>query len=266
METRIPLEREVRDRNGRWYSLRLRPYVMENRYRGRHCGSGRRRSDQKRRAISGEHHPQPCASRCSCSTPACVVRTANAAFLDAYFRWPAGETEGRLLYQLGNGEWDVPQLRDQLLRVLPDDEPVTSSGSTATSPAVDARRCTSAPHACCNPRSKRRSSWCPYGTSPKWNRFSRQRGTIQNDGRQHFAIHLDGGFGGLDLLVQPTLVRLHGYRTERRSRRRLATLHHPITSSASRKVSVARGRRANPGKTTIPILGKHGGYDGSCLA
>jgi len=123
METRIPLEREVRDRNGRWYSLRLRPYVMENRIEGAI-------------AVLVDVEAIKSAERYQESIIATVrepllvldtslrVRTANAAFLDA-FQMARGETEGRLLYQLGNGEWDVPQLRDQLLRVLPDDEPVT---------------------------------------------------------------------------------------------------------------------------------------------
>jgi two-component sensor histidine kinase len=31
----------------------------------------------------------------------------------------AGETEGRLLYELGNGEWDIPKLRSLLEKILP---------------------------------------------------------------------------------------------------------------------------------------------------
>jgi PAS domain-containing protein len=45
------------------------------------------------------------------------VRTANAAFYRD-FQTSKEETEGRLLYELGNGEWDIPQLRTLLPEVL----------------------------------------------------------------------------------------------------------------------------------------------------
>src|SRR5271166_2905387 len=45
------------------------------------------------------------------------VRTANAAF---YRDFHASQevTEGRLLYELGDGQWDIPQLRTLLPQVL----------------------------------------------------------------------------------------------------------------------------------------------------
>jgi PAS domain S-box-containing protein len=41
------------------------------------------------------------------------VRTANASFYRA-FHVPRGETEGRSLYELGDGQWDIPGLRTLL--------------------------------------------------------------------------------------------------------------------------------------------------------
>ncbi|MGE5739038.1 MAG: PAS domain-containing sensor histidine kinase, partial [Betaproteobacteria bacterium] len=38
------------------------------------------------------------------------VKMANQSFLGT-FRASKGETEGRLLYELGNGQWDIPELR-----------------------------------------------------------------------------------------------------------------------------------------------------------
>ena len=35
------------------------------------------------------------------------------------FKVSAGETEGRLLYELGNGEWNIPKLRSLLEKILP---------------------------------------------------------------------------------------------------------------------------------------------------
>jgi len=36
------------------------------------------------------------------------------------FKVDPGETEGRLLYELGNGEWDIPKLRSLLEKILPE--------------------------------------------------------------------------------------------------------------------------------------------------
>src|SRR6187397_1983086 len=38
------------------------------------------------------------------------VQSANRAFYQT-FHVSAGETEGRLIYELGNGQWDIPDLR-----------------------------------------------------------------------------------------------------------------------------------------------------------
>src|SRR5437016_6648427 len=41
------------------------------------------------------------------------VRSANRAFYQTFHVSP-GETEGRLIYELGNGQWDIPDLRTLL--------------------------------------------------------------------------------------------------------------------------------------------------------
>src|ERR1700694_2619795 len=45
------------------------------------------------------------------------VHTANAAFYRD-FLVSKQETEGRFVYDLGNGQWDIPQLRSLLTQVL----------------------------------------------------------------------------------------------------------------------------------------------------
>ena len=47
-------------------------------------------------------------------------KTANRSFYRT-FRVRPGDTEGRLLYDLGNGQWDIPALRELLGDVLPRD-------------------------------------------------------------------------------------------------------------------------------------------------
>ena len=50
--------------------------------------------------------------------PALRVRSANRAFYDT-FAVAAPETENRLLYELGNGQWNVPALRALLEEIIP---------------------------------------------------------------------------------------------------------------------------------------------------
>ncbi|HET6202904.1 MAG TPA: chemotaxis protein CheB [Planctomycetota bacterium] len=49
------------------------------------------------------------------------VRSANRSFYTLFHLTPE-ETEGRLLPEIGKGEWDVPDLRTRLGKVLPDEE------------------------------------------------------------------------------------------------------------------------------------------------
>jgi PAS domain S-box-containing protein len=46
------------------------------------------------------------------------VRTANRAFYETFEVEPA-ETEGRMIYELGNNQWDIPRLRELLSEILP---------------------------------------------------------------------------------------------------------------------------------------------------
>jgi PAS domain S-box-containing protein len=46
------------------------------------------------------------------------VRSANRAFYQTFHVSP-GETEGRLIYELGNGQWDIPDLRRLLEEIVP---------------------------------------------------------------------------------------------------------------------------------------------------
>lgn len=46
------------------------------------------------------------------------VRSANRAFYQT-FQVTSGETEGRLIYELGNGQWDIPDLKTLLEDIVP---------------------------------------------------------------------------------------------------------------------------------------------------
>ena len=52
------------------------------------------------------------------STPPCECGSANRAFYQT-FHVTSEETENRLIYELGNGQWDIPALRTLLEDVVP---------------------------------------------------------------------------------------------------------------------------------------------------
>src|SRR4051794_18733817 len=66
------------------------------------------------------------------------VRSANAAFYRA-FHTVKEETEGRFVYDLGNGQWDIPQLRTLLPQVLSNSHPVEDFVVDHTFPAIGRR-------------------------------------------------------------------------------------------------------------------------------
>jgi len=50
----------------------------------------------------------------------CVVLAANEAFYKL-FEAKQKDTEGKVIYELGNGQWDIPALRKLLIDILPKD-------------------------------------------------------------------------------------------------------------------------------------------------
>src|SRR5581483_3397628 len=63
------------------------------------------------------------------------VRTANAAFYRD-FQTSKEVTEGRRLYELGNGQWDIPALRTLLPQVLSNSRPVEDFEVDHAFPAI----------------------------------------------------------------------------------------------------------------------------------
>jgi PAS domain S-box-containing protein len=66
------------------------------------------------------------------------VRTANAAFY-RNFHVPKEETEGRFVYELGDGQWDIPQLRTLLAQAQSNSHPVEDFEVEHTFPAIGRR-------------------------------------------------------------------------------------------------------------------------------
>ncbi|HXR97953.1 MAG TPA: ATP-binding protein [Terriglobales bacterium] len=125
VETVSVREREVRDSEGRWYSLRARPYLtLDNRIDGVVIMlvdiDALKRSQQ---AIEAANNYSQAILR-TARDPLVVLRpdltlnTANEAFYKMIESTPE-LTEGRSLFELAGGAWDVPRLRSLLREVLP---------------------------------------------------------------------------------------------------------------------------------------------------
>ena len=63
------------------------------------------------------------------------VLLANRAFYDT-FRVTSQNTEGRLIYELGNRQWDMPELRRLLEEILPKSAEVTDYKITHEFPQI----------------------------------------------------------------------------------------------------------------------------------
>ena len=119
------LEQEVQDKEGHWFSLRVRPYLtVDNRVDGAVLMlvdiDALKRSEE---AIAATRDYAEGILR-SIRYPLVVlnadmtVHTANIAFYRT-FRLRPVETEGRLFYELSHGEWGFPELRELLENILP---------------------------------------------------------------------------------------------------------------------------------------------------
>lgn len=124
LDTAAVREREVQDAGGSWYSMRVRPYLtLDNRIDGAVLMfmdiDDLKKSEQA--IISAGDYARTIID----SVPPMLildmnlqVRTANKSFCE-YFRLAPSETTGRLIYELGNGQWNVPDLRRMLEEILP---------------------------------------------------------------------------------------------------------------------------------------------------
>ena len=124
-ETVSVRECEVRDKDGRWYFLRARPYMTaDNKIDGAVLVlvdvNDLKRSEREAKAARDYAEATIRTAR----VPLIVLRadlrvnTANEAFYKTFETTP-DQTEGRLIYDLGNPQWNIPKLRMFLEDILP---------------------------------------------------------------------------------------------------------------------------------------------------
>jgi two-component system, chemotaxis family, CheB/CheR fusion protein len=120
-------EVETRDSAGRWHSLRVRPYkTLDNKIDGAVVALVDIDAlKQIERGIKAERDYAEAILR-TARVPLIVLRadlrvqTANDAFYNT-FKVAPDVTEGRLIYDLGNHQWDIPRLRQLLEEIIPRD-------------------------------------------------------------------------------------------------------------------------------------------------
>ncbi|HVT26549.1 MAG TPA: CheR family methyltransferase, partial [Lacipirellulaceae bacterium] len=127
----VPVEREISDMTGRWYLTRLLPYrSAEDRIEGAVITfveiTDRKHTEQQlaeakqyaETIIETLHEPLVVLN------PDLTVKSCNRAFYE-HFKVSAGATYGRKIYDLGNGQWNIPALRQLLEEVLPKNQSFT---------------------------------------------------------------------------------------------------------------------------------------------
>jgi PAS domain S-box-containing protein len=110
--------RDIRDAHGRWYSLRILPSVGPD---GQTDGAVLMLIDvdaAKRGLDFAEAIVETVREPLVILNQNLRVLKANKAFYET-FQTAREETEERLIYDLGNGQWNIPKLRELLENVLP---------------------------------------------------------------------------------------------------------------------------------------------------
>jgi two-component system, chemotaxis family, CheB/CheR fusion protein len=118
LDTVSTKERDVRDRHGRWHSLRLRPYkTLDNQIDGVvmvlfDVDPLKRAQAYAESIVSTAREPLLVLDN------DLRVKTASRSFYETFHATP-DETENRLLHERDNGVWDIPDLRRLLGEILP---------------------------------------------------------------------------------------------------------------------------------------------------
>jgi two-component system CheB/CheR fusion protein len=153
LEDLEPLVREVIDRNapqllevlskdGIWYALHVRPYqTWDHKTEGavislQNVDSLKRMVDQTRQYADAVIENARMPNLVLDAT--LRVARANPAFYRAFAVSP-GEVESLLVYELGNGQWNIPRLRELLEEIVPRNSQVTDYQVSQDFPKIGRR-------------------------------------------------------------------------------------------------------------------------------
>jgi PAS domain S-box-containing protein len=140
------VEREVQDRRGHWYALRIRPYrTGDNQIDG--LLMALLDIDPVKRSLEQAREARDYAEAIVETVPEPLlvldgelrVLTANKSFYKT-FRAPSRKTVGRTIFDLGDGQWNIPRLRQLLEQLLPRDTRIDDFEVDHVFPTIG-RRC-----------------------------------------------------------------------------------------------------------------------------
>ncbi|HTB63899.1 MAG TPA: CheR family methyltransferase [Opitutales bacterium] len=138
-------ECEVRDQDGHWYLLRVRPYLtLDKKIDGAILvlvdidALKRAEAASKIARDYAEAIVRTVRDPLIILRPDLRVNTANEAFYKTFQTTPA-KTEGQLIYEVGDQEWDIPRLRQFLEEILPRNSFFNNFEVTCNSPHVGRR-------------------------------------------------------------------------------------------------------------------------------
>ena len=143
LDTLIPLEREVRSSDGAWYLVRIQPYrTLDNVIEGvvltfTPVTEFKLASEAAQRANTELAAALQAGTQLARELAEGIVNTvveplivldaklqvvsAGSSFYQ-HFRVKPEDTLGRKIYELGNGQWNIPALRELLENILPKSE------------------------------------------------------------------------------------------------------------------------------------------------
>jgi two-component system CheB/CheR fusion protein len=146
IETLLPLDQEVQAHDGRWYSMRIRPYRRaDNKIDGAVLVlvdiSERRQAMQA--VAEARAHAEGIVDTVHESL---VVLDADLRVVSAgrsfyrTFKVEPEQTEGRLFCELGDRQWDIPALRKMLKEILTDQITIEGFEVEHEFPAIGKKR------------------------------------------------------------------------------------------------------------------------------
>jgi two-component system CheB/CheR fusion protein len=128
LRTLIPSDREVGATEERWYSVQIRPYrTTRNTIEGLSIAFLDVTRSKKAEGLAAraqafeENIVQTVREPLLVLDADLTVVRANRSFYRV-FRVESEQVEGRRVFDLGDGQWDIPRLRELLERLLPQNE------------------------------------------------------------------------------------------------------------------------------------------------
>lgn len=146
LDTLVPWEREVRTVNGVWYLARIQPYrTLDNVIDGvvlTFTDISKRiqaeAASQDARELA-ENIVNTVREPLVVLDGALKVVSASCSFYET-FQVARENTTGRLLYDLGNHQWDIPKLRELLENILPQNQVLEGFEVEHDFPAIGRRK------------------------------------------------------------------------------------------------------------------------------